>query len=37
MITFSLGGGIGTIAHIINDAGGPSDANTPLALLDSYP
>jgi hypothetical protein len=37
MITFSLGGGIGTIAHIINDAGGPSDANTPLALLNAYP
>ncbi|WP_433887425.1 coagulation factor 5/8 type domain-containing protein [Streptomyces sp. CA-111067] len=37
MITFSLGGGQGTIAHVINTSGGPSDATTNLALLTSYP
>lgn len=37
MITFSLGGGQGTIAHVINDTGGPSDAVTNLALLTEYP
>ena len=37
MITYSLGGGQGTIAHIVNDVGGPSDAETTLALLRSYP
>jgi hypothetical protein len=37
MITFSLGGGQGTIAHVINTTGGPSDATTNLALLTSYP
>jgi hypothetical protein len=37
MITFSLGGGQGTIAHVVNTSGGPSDADTPLALLTSYP
>jgi hypothetical protein len=37
MITFSLGGGQGTIAHVVNDKGGPSDAETNLAMLTSYP
>jgi hypothetical protein len=37
LITFSLGGGAGTIAHVINDVGGPSDADTTLALLAAYP
>ncbi|MEV0068232.1 coagulation factor 5/8 type domain-containing protein [Amycolatopsis sp. NPDC050768] len=37
MITFSLGGGQGTIAHVVNDTGGPSDAVTGLAMLKSYP
>ncbi len=37
MITFSLGGGKGTIAHVVNDAGGPSNSETNLALLTSYP
>jgi len=37
MITFSLGGGQGTIAHVVNNTGGPSDADTNLALLTSYP
>jgi len=37
MITFSLGGGQGTIAHVVNNTGGPSDADTNLALVTSYP
>jgi hypothetical protein len=37
MITFSLGGGQGTIAHVVNTTGGPSDAEVGLALLTSYP
>jgi hypothetical protein len=37
MITFSLGGGQGTIAHVVNSTGGPSDAETNLAMLTSYP
>jgi hypothetical protein len=37
MVTFSLGGGQGTIAHVVNNTGGPSDADTSLAMLTSYP
>ncbi|HEY4460424.1 MAG TPA: coagulation factor 5/8 type domain-containing protein [Pseudonocardiaceae bacterium] len=37
MITFSLGGGQGTIAHVVNTTGGPSDAVTNLAMLANYP
>lgn len=37
MITFSLGGGQGTIAHVVNTTGGPSDALSNLAMLTSYP
>jgi hypothetical protein len=37
MITFSLGGGQGTIVHVINTTGGPSDAEVNLALLTAYP
>jgi hypothetical protein len=37
MITYSLGGGKGTIAHVINTTGGPSDAETNLAKVTSYP
>jgi hypothetical protein len=37
MITFSLGGGQGTIAHVVNTTGGPSDAETNLAMLANYP
>jgi hypothetical protein len=37
MITFSLGGGQGTIAHVVNTTGGPSDAVTNLAMLNNYP
>jgi hypothetical protein len=37
MITFSLGGGQGTIAHVVNTTGGPSDSETNLALLTTYP
>ena len=37
MITFSLGGGVGTIAHVVNNTGGPSNADTTLAVLSNYP
>jgi hypothetical protein len=37
MLTFSLGGGQGTIAHVINTTGGPSDAEVGLAKVTSYP
>ncbi|MEW2546710.1 coagulation factor 5/8 type domain-containing protein [Streptomyces sp. NPDC047002] len=37
MITFSLGGGQGTIAHVINTTGGPSDAEVALAKVARYP
>jgi hypothetical protein len=37
MITFSLGGGQGTIAHIVNTTGGPSDSVTNLGMLTQYP
>lgn len=36
MVTVSLGG-TGTIRHIINGTGGPSDANSNVANLVSYP
>jgi hypothetical protein len=37
LMTFSLGGGKGTIAHIINNSGGAANASTNLADLVSYP
>jgi len=37
MITFSLGGGQVTIAHIVNNAGGPSDSTTNLGMPAQYP
>jgi hypothetical protein len=36
MVTVSLGG-TGTIRHIINDRGGPSNSSTNVANLVSYP
>ncbi|GAA0369356.1 RICIN domain-containing protein [Streptomyces blastmyceticus] len=36
LVTVSLGG-TGTIRHIVNDTGGPSDATTNVAYLRSYP
>ena len=36
MVTVSLGG-TGTIRHVVNDRGGPSDASTSVANLVSYP
>ncbi|MFF4800897.1 RICIN domain-containing protein [Streptomyces sp. NPDC001351] len=36
MVTVSLGG-TGTISHVINDTGGPSDSSTNVANLTSYP
>lgn len=36
MVTVSLGG-TGTIRHVINDRGGPSNASTNVANLVSYP
>ncbi|MFD1046209.1 coagulation factor 5/8 type domain-containing protein, partial [Kibdelosporangium lantanae] len=36
MVTVSLGG-TGTIAHVINNTGGPSNSNTNVANLVSYP
>ncbi|MFI0710173.1 coagulation factor 5/8 type domain-containing protein [Streptomyces inhibens] len=36
MVTVSLGG-TGTIRHVINGTGGPSDANSNVANLVSYP
>ncbi|MFF4958264.1 RICIN domain-containing protein [Streptomyces sp. NPDC001222] len=36
MVTVSLGG-TGTIRHVVNDRGGPSDASTNVANLVSYP
>ena len=35
-MTVSLGG-TGTIAHIINNTGGPSNSSTNVANLVSYP
>ncbi|GIH12565.1 hypothetical protein Raf01_07370 [Rugosimonospora africana] len=37
MMTFSLGGGKGTITHIINNSGGSASASNNLADLVSYP
>jgi len=37
MVTVSLGGGTGTISHVINDTGGPANANTPVSNLVNYP
>lgn len=36
MVTVSLGG-VGTIRHVINDRGGPSNSSTNVANLVSYP
>lgn len=36
MITVSLGG-VGTISHIINNSGGPSNSSNNVAKLTSYP
>ncbi|MGV9850830.1 coagulation factor 5/8 type domain-containing protein [Streptomyces sp. NPDC003442] len=36
MVTVSLGG-TGTINHVINDTGGPSDANSNVANVTEYP
>ncbi len=36
MVTVSLGG-TGTIRHVINDRGGPSNSSTNVANLVSYP
>ncbi|NUS12027.1 MAG: coagulation factor 5/8 type domain-containing protein, partial [Streptomyces sp.] len=36
MVTVSLGG-TGTIRHVINDRGGPSNSTTNVANLVSYP
>jgi len=37
MTTVSLGGGVGTIAHVINDAGPPASAAQTVATLVLYP
>jgi hypothetical protein len=36
MVTVSLGG-VGTISHIINSTGGPSNSSTSVAYLTNYP
>ena len=36
MVTVSLGG-TGTIRHVVNDRGGPSNSSTNVANLVSYP
>ncbi|CAM5605873.1 hypothetical protein SCANM63S_08373 [Streptomyces canarius] len=36
MVTVSLGG-TGTISHVINNTGGPSNATTNVANLVRYP
>lgn len=36
MVTVSLGG-VGTISHIINSTGGPSNSSTNVAYLTNYP
>jgi hypothetical protein len=36
MVTVSLGG-VGTISHIVNNTGGPSDSSNSVAKLTSYP
>ncbi len=37
MIAVSLGGGTGTIAHVINDTGGPAGSGSTEAYVVSYP
>ncbi|WP_078900813.1 coagulation factor 5/8 type domain-containing protein [Streptomyces sp. SBT349] len=37
MVAVSLGGGTGTIRHIINDTGGPADPGNQVAYLTAYP
>jgi diacylglycerol kinase family enzyme len=36
MVTVSLGG-TGTIRHVVNGIGGPSNSSTNVANLTSYP
>jgi hypothetical protein len=36
MVTVSLGG-VGTISHIINNTGGPSNSSTNVANLVNFP
>jgi hypothetical protein len=36
MVTVSLGG-VGTISHIVNNTGGPSNSGNNVAKLVSYP
>ncbi|MGW0649558.1 coagulation factor 5/8 type domain-containing protein, partial [Streptomyces umbrinus] len=36
MVTVSLGG-VGTIRHVVNGTGGPSNSTTNVANLTSYP
>jgi hypothetical protein len=36
MVTVSLGG-TGTISHVVNNTGGPSNSGTNVANLTSYP
>ena len=36
MVTVSLGG-TGTIRHVVNGTGGPSNSSTNVANLTSYP
>ncbi|HXA59899.1 MAG TPA: adenylyl cyclase, partial [Streptosporangiaceae bacterium] len=36
MVTVSLGG-VGTITHIVNNTGGPSNSGNSVANLVSYP
>jgi nitrous oxide reductase len=33
----AVGGGQGTIAHVVNTTGGPSDADVNLAMVTTYP
>jgi hypothetical protein len=37
MTTVSLGGGVGTIAHVINEAGDPVSSARTMATVTSYP
>ncbi|UED83606.1 coagulation factor 5/8 type domain-containing protein [Streptomyces profundus] len=37
MVAVSLGGGTGTIQHIVNDTGGPANAQNNVANLIAYP
>jgi hypothetical protein len=36
MVTVSLGG-VGTISHVINTTGGPSNSSNNVANLTNYP